>query len=71
MATAETEDLWTTDGAEFPLDIMIAGERITLSGISGATSPQTFTASARAVNGVEKAHTAGSEVHIFDVVHLA
>jgi hypothetical protein len=71
VATAETEDLWTTDGAEFPLDIMIAGERITLSGISGASSPQTFTASARAVNGVEKAHTAGSEVHIFDVVHLA
>lgn len=81
VATAEDEDLWTTDGAEFPLDVMIAGERITLSGISGASSPQTFTVASggRGVNGVRpagstsggKAHTAGEEVHIFDVVHLA
>lgn len=55
--------LWTTSAAQFPLDIVVGGERITLSGISGASSPQTFTISARSVNGVVKAHSAGAVIH--------
>lgn len=70
---SNTNDLWTTDGAEFPIDVLIAGERIRLSGISGATSPQTFTVAAggRSINGVVKAHASGEPVHIATPVRLA
>lgn len=81
VATTDPQDLWTTDAAEFPLDVMIGGERIRISAIAGAASPQTFTvaASGRGINGVRpvgattggKAHVAGEAVHIFDVVRLA
>jgi hypothetical protein len=43
---------------------MIGGEVMTISGISGATSPQTFTISARSVNGVVKEHAAGKPVNL-------
>jgi hypothetical protein len=54
--------LWTTDPADFPLNIMIAGEVITLSAITGNTSPQTATITGRSVNGVSKTHAAGKSV---------
>jgi hypothetical protein len=59
---------WVTtseDAGAFPLDVRIGGERITVSGISGTSNPQTFTLSARAVNGVTKAHTAGDAVSLY------
>ncbi len=79
VAVSALGDLWITTANHqpdvfgtnhFPVDIMIGGERITVSGISGATSPQTFTISARGVNGVKqsgfvgKAHASGVEVHV-------
>lgn len=66
VSTSVAADLWTTSAGDFPLDIMVGGERITLSAISGATSPQTFTISARAVNGVAKGHDAGAPVNVAD-----
>lgn len=66
VATSDFSDLWTTSGGHFPLDIMVGGERIRLSGISGAASPQTFTISQRSVNGVVKKHNAGAPVHVAD-----
>lgn len=64
-------ELWTTAAGQFPMDIMIGGERIRLSGISGATSPQTVTVAAggRAINGVVKAHSAGAAVTLFRNVY--
>ena len=56
--------LWTTDDEEFPFDIMIGGERMTVLDISGASSPQTFTV-LRSVNGVVKTHTTGANVALF------
>ena len=56
------DGLWTTDGGAFPMDVSIGGERIRLSGISGASSPQTFTVSARSVNGIVKSHSFGATV---------
>src|SRR5690606_31238296 len=40
-------------GADFPFDVMIAGERCRVLEVSGESSPQTFTV-VRAVNGVVK-----------------
>ena len=62
--TDATTPLWTTAAADFPLDIAIGGERITVTNITGSSSPQTFTCT-RAVNGVTKAHTAGDDVRLW------
>lgn len=56
--------LWTTTGADDPFDVIIGGERITVTSITGASSPQTWTVT-RAVNGVVKAHSAGEAVALF------
>ena len=53
-------NLWiTTAGfpSMFPFDINVAGERITVTAITGSSTPQTFTVT-RAVNGVSKAQAA-------------
>jgi hypothetical protein len=75
VSTSDEDDLWTTDPGDFPLEIKLGGERIRLSAISGASSPQTFTVDAggRAVNlaGNTKAHTAGAEVHVADPINFA
>jgi len=55
--------LWTTDDAEFPFDVEMGGEVITVTDITGATSPQTFTVT-RGVNGVTKSHPAGTAVQL-------
>jgi len=62
--TASGFPLWTTAAADFPFDINIGGERITVTNITGASSPQAFTVT-RAVNGVSKAHTAGEDVRLW------
>ncbi|MGW1221468.1 hypothetical protein ACWD6O_13695 [Streptomyces californicus] len=56
---------WITSAAypaDFPFDVTLGGEIVTVSAISGA-SPQTFTV-VRAVNGIAKAHAAGTDVRL-------
>lgn len=60
--------LWTTTVGDFPFDIMIGGERMTVTTITGASTPQTFTVT-RAVNGVSKAHVANEKVTLFRPVY--
>jgi hypothetical protein len=47
--------IWTT--TEVPVQIIIGGELVIVTAITGATSPQTFTVT-RSANNVVKAHTA-------------
>lgn len=56
--------LWTINDAEFPFDIIVGGERMTVTDITGATSPQTFTVT-RSINGVVKAHADETPVRLF------
>lgn len=63
VTTTDPADVWTTAPASFPFDILVAGERMTVTGISGAASPQTFTVT-RSANGVIKAHTTGTPIHL-------
>lgn len=75
VRSTSEEYLWTTTAAypgDFPLNIEINGEVMTVSEIAGE-SPlgQSFNISARAVNGVSKSHRAGSEVHIAQQNHWA
>lgn len=69
-STDTTKPLWTTSAAEFPFDIVIAGERITVTNITGTSSPQTFTVT-RSVNGVVKAQSSGADVRLFQPAILS
>lgn len=70
VATIAGEALWTTDAAAFPLDVAVAGERVTVTNITGASSPQTFTVT-RSVNGVVKAQASGADVRLWDTPRYA
>lgn len=61
--------VWTTTAGHFPFDVMIGGERITVTNITGATSPQTFTAT-RSANGISKAHSSGAKVELAPAYQL-
>ncbi len=56
--------LWTTDPADRPFDVTVGGEQMTVTNITGTSSPQTFTVT-RSVNGVVKAQTTGTDVRLF------
>lgn len=62
--------LWTTASANLPFDIFVAGERMTVTAVSGTSSPQTFTVT-RSVNGVTKAQASGAAVTIAEPVYVA
>lgn len=66
VATIAGRALWTTTATrptDFPFDITLAGETMTVTAIVGAASPQTFTVT-RSVNGIVKSHLAGEQVHL-------
>lgn len=67
--TNATSPLWTTVGGDFPFDIEVSsggtsGERMTVTNITGSSSPQTFTVT-RSVNGVARAWSNGADVRLF------
>lgn len=62
VATTAGNALWITGAVNF--DIAIEGERITVTNITGGSSPQTFTVT-RSVNGVIKTHGSGVTVRLF------
>ena len=62
LSASFTADRWTTDGTQFPIPITIAGEDMTLTNVSGTTSPQTLTVTRNTTS--PKALTAGSTIHL-------
>lgn len=60
---AVTGVLWTTAAGQMPIEIVIGGERMSVTAISGASSPQTMTVT-RSVNGVVKSHSSGAPVRL-------
>jgi hypothetical protein len=56
--------------AEFPFDVLISGERMRVTGITGTTSPQTF-AVLRSRNGIVKAQSTGTSVSLADPTTVA
>lgn len=53
--------LWRTGTVAF--DVSVGGEQMSVTSISGTSSPQTFTVT-RSVNGITKSHTAGDQVSL-------
>lgn len=65
-STPSVADVWTSNAASYPFDIIIGGERMTLTQApTGSTSPQTFNNVTRSVNGVVKSHLAGPRARLF------
>jgi hypothetical protein len=62
--STNTGPLWTTSAGDFPFDINISGMRLTVTNITGSSSPQTF-AVTPAVNGVQKTLSAGTDVRLW------
>jgi len=60
--------LWTT--TDEPVSLLIGGEEVTATTITGASSPQTFTVS-RSVNGIVKSHPAGTSIALKTPATLA
>jgi hypothetical protein len=65
--------LWITSAsfaAMFPFDVTLGGEAVTVTAISGGSSPQTFTVTRR-VNGVRKSHLAGTALSLTAPMRVA
>jgi hypothetical protein len=59
---------WTQDDDEFPFDIYVGGERMTvtdITGTGGGPLEQSFTVT-RSVNGVVKGHDPGTPVRLWN-----
>jgi hypothetical protein len=69
-ATKSGTTLWTTDGTQMPFDIRVGGERMTVTNITGSSSPQTMTV-VRSKNGVVKAQTSGTAIELWDTPRYA
>lgn len=73
LSVSSTAALWATSAAfpdDFPFDVLVDGERMTVTAISGTSDPQTFTV-VRSVNGVVKAQPEGARVQLFTPSHVA
>jgi hypothetical protein len=62
--------LWTTSAGDFPFDITVGGERMTVTNITGASSPQTFTV-IRSINSVIKSQVSGTDVRLWQPMILS
>jgi hypothetical protein len=63
-ATTTDGAVWTTTPADIPFQILVGGEVMTVTAVTGSSSPQTLTVT-RSVNGVSKAQTAGTPIHVY------
>lgn len=68
--STSSSPVWTTAAADFPFDVTMGGERVTVTGVSGSSSPQTFTL-ARAANGVLKAQAVNTAVSLYQPATVA
>jgi hypothetical protein len=59
-----TGPLWSVLAGDYPLSWVVDGERVTVTAMSGGSSPQTATVT-RSANGVTKSHLAGAAVTLW------
>ncbi|MEU0411734.1 hypothetical protein ABZ307_28485 [Streptomyces griseorubiginosus] len=79
-ATETGVDVTTTDGprwvdsatyaSDFPFDIVVGGEVMTVTACTGTTTSQTFTV-IRSVNGIAKSHSTGDAVSLAVPTYIA
>lgn len=71
--TVTAGPVWTTAVGAYPLNVVIGGERCTVSGVTGAGAAQVMTISARNLNALPvvggKTHPAGTAVYLDQPVY--
>lgn len=65
-----TSPNWTTAPGDFPFDIWVEGERMTVNSITGTGNPQTFNV-VRSVNGVVKPQISPARVRLWQPMILS
>ncbi|MFI8360705.1 hypothetical protein ACIGD1_11155 [Streptomyces sp. NPDC085612] len=70
LSVASTGRVWSPLPADVPFNILVGGEVMTVTAVSGSSSPQTFTVT-RSVNGIVKAHSAAAGVGLATPLVLA
>lgn len=69
-ATPFTLDLWTSNSASYPFDVMINGEQITLTQAPTTVGQlQTFDNVIRSVNGMVKTHGPNEPIRLFSPIY--
>jgi len=71
QVTTTSGPLWTTSGGDYPFDLNLSGQRVTVSGCAGGANPQTFTVSVASVNGVTRVHPPGESLSLWEPLTLA
>lgn len=56
--------------SQFPFDVLVGGEVVSVTAITGTSSPQSFTVT-RSVNGISKSHLAATPIVLADPVYIA
>lgn len=72
--TTDLDDVWALTGAGTPYDVLVAGERMTVTAMGAVTGTGPWTQNAtvtRSVNGVVKAPAAATAVHVFESARYA
>lgn len=73
LNTSGGDPLWATVALvptmTFDFDIVVGGERMTITNITGGATPQTATV-VRSVNGIVKSHASGTPVQLFNVPYF-
>lgn len=64
--TTTSGPLWSTDSADYPLNLRIEGVVLEVTAMSGASNPQTATVTQATVNGATKTIPSGSAVSLAD-----
>jgi hypothetical protein len=62
--SGDATQLWSVVAGDYPQDWVIDGERVTVTAVTGGSSPQTATVT-RSVNGVVKSHLANAAITLW------
>ncbi|MFY1595497.1 hypothetical protein [Micromonospora sp. WMMD737] len=64
IIASPSDEPWTTDPADFPLDVVVGGEHVRLSAITGTSSPWVAAVAARGLHGAQRAWPAGTSIDV-------
>lgn len=62
--TTSSGPLWTTTADDFPLDVIVGGQQISISSITGGSSPQTFNVRSAALGGLQVRYAIPSGMNV-------
>lgn len=70
--TVDAVPVWTTDADDFPQDVVVGGQRVTIGSVTGSSAPQTFNVRSAALGGRQILYPipAGADVSVYQPLIL-